>query len=62
MEAWYRYNEYMAYHYAYMMKVAEVREPKSYPEAVKDANWHATTEEAMQTLDANETWNLVDPL
>ena len=29
----YGYNEYMAHHYVYMMKVAEVREPKSYAEA-----------------------------
>ena len=29
----------MAHHYAYMTKVAEVREPESYVEAAKDANW-----------------------
>ena len=32
------YNEYMAYHYAYMTHVAEVREPESYTKATKDAN------------------------
>ena len=34
----YGYNEYMTHHYAYMTKVAEVREPESYAEAAKDAN------------------------
>ena len=29
----YGYNEYMAHHYAYMTKVTEVREPKSFVEA-----------------------------
>jgi hypothetical protein len=33
------YNEYMAHHYAYIARVAEVREPKSYEEAAEDANW-----------------------
>ena len=34
----YGYNKYMAHHYAYMTKVAEVHEPESYAEAAKDAN------------------------
>ena len=34
-------NEYMVHHYAYMAKVAEVRELESYAEAAKDTNWHA---------------------
>ena len=34
----YRYNEYMAHHYAYITLVVEVREPESYVEAAKDAN------------------------
>ena len=34
----FEYNEYMAYHYAYMTRVAEVREPESYTKATKDAN------------------------
>ena len=54
------YNEYMAHHYAYMMCVVEVREPESYVEAAKDANWHAAMEEEMRTLAENETWDLVD--
>ena len=41
----YKYNDYMVLHYAYMKKVTEVREPESYAEAAKDANWRATMEE-----------------
>ena len=57
----YEYNAYMVHHYAYMTKVAEVREPQSYAEATKDANWHVAMEEEMRALDANDTWDLVDP-
>jgi hypothetical protein len=32
------YNKYMAHHYAYMTRVAELREPESYAEAAEDAN------------------------
>ena len=51
---WFGY-EYMAYHYAYMARVAEVREPENYAEAVKDTNWHAAMEEEMHALAENET-------
>ena len=44
------YNEYMAHHYAYMTRVAEVREPESYAETAKDANWRAAIEEEMHAL------------
>ena len=54
------YNEYMAHHYAYMTRVAEVREPESYTEAAKDANWCATMEEEMHALAERETLDLVD--
>ena len=54
------YNEYMGHQYVYMMRVAEVREPKSYLEATKDANWRAALEEEMHALVENETYNLVD--
>ena len=50
----------MAHHYAYMMHVAEVREPESYAEAAKDANWHAVMEEEIHALAENETLDLVD--
>ena len=42
---WFGYKEYMAHYYAYMTKVAEVRERERYPEAAKDANWCASIEE-----------------
>ena len=32
----YGYDEYMVYHYAFMMKVASVREPATLFEAIKD--------------------------
>ena len=43
-----------------MTRVAEVREPESYAEAAKDANWRAAMEEEMHALAENETWDLVD--
>ena len=43
----FKYNEYNVHHYAYMTKVVKVREPESYTEATKDANWRATMEEEM---------------
>ena len=46
-------SKYMVHHYAYMTKVANVRELGSYIDAAKDANWHTIMEE-------NETWDLVD--
>ena len=50
----------MAHHYAYMTRVAEVREPERYAEAAKDTNWCAAMEEEMHALAENETWNLVN--
>ena len=58
----YEYNDNMAHHYAYMTRVAEVREPESYVEAAKDGNWHAVLEEEIHALTDNETWDLVDAL
>ena len=52
---WFGYDEYMAHHYAYMTRVAEVREPKSYAEAAKDANCHVPMDEEMHILAENET-------
>ena len=49
------YKESMAHHYAYMTRVAEVRELESYPKAAKDANWRAAMEEEMHALAENET-------
>jgi hypothetical protein len=54
------YNQYIAHHYAYMTRVAEVREPESYAEAAVDANWRAAMEEEMHALAENATWDQVD--
>ena len=50
----------MAYHYAYMARIVEVRGSESYAETEKDANWHATMEEEMRALVENESWDLVN--
>ena len=49
----------MAYHYAFMMKVATVREPETFSEAAKDPRWIKAMNEEMQALRKNETWDLV---
>ena len=56
----FRYNEYMAHHYAYMTCMAEVREPESYIESANDANCHIIMEEEMCALAENKTWDLID--
>ena len=50
----------MAHHYAYMTRVAEVRELESYVEAAKDTNRRAAMEKEMRALTECETWDLVD--
>ena len=45
-----------------MTRVAEFRDPESYPEASRDAKCKSAMEEEMQALIENETWSLVDPL
>jgi hypothetical protein len=50
----------MAHHYAYMTRVAEVREPESYAEVPEDANWRAAMEEEMHALAENATWEMVE--
>ena len=37
-----------------------MREPESYAQAAKDANWRAAMEEEMHALTENETRDLVD--
>ena len=53
------YNDYMTYHYAFMMKVAVVREPESFFEAAKYPEWVEAINKEMQTLNKNKTWALV---
>ena len=55
------YNEYMAHHYAFMMKVASEQEPESFPEAARNPRWMEAMEEEMQALVDNGTWDLVPP-
>ena len=52
------YNEYMAHPYAYMTRIAEVREPESYAKAAKDANWRAAMEEEMHAQREREEENV----
>ena len=49
----------MAYHYAFMMKVATVHEPKSFSEAVKDPRCAEVMNKEMQALSKKETRDLV---
>ena len=49
----------MAYHYAFMMKVATDREPESFAEAAKNPRWIEAMNEEMQALSKNEMWYLV---
>ena len=49
----------MAYHYAFMMKVTTVQEPKNVSEVPKDPRWIEAMNEEMQALSKNETWDLV---
>ena len=51
----------MAYHYAFMMKVATIREPETFSEAGKDPRWIEAMNEEMQALSKNETWDLTSP-
>ena len=48
----------MAYHYAFMMKMMIVREPEMFSEATKDPRWVEVTNEEMQEISKNETWDL----
>ena len=41
------YNDYMAYHYAFKMKVVTVREPGTFFKAAKDPRWIADMKEEM---------------
>ena len=52
------YNDYTAYHYAFMMKVVTIQEPETFSEAAKDPRWVEAMNEEMHTLSKNETWDL----
>ena len=53
------YNDYMAYHYAFMMKVATVWKPEFFSKAAKDLRWIEAMNEEMHALWKYETWDLV---
>ena len=53
------YNDYMTYHYAFMMKVVVDREPESFSEAAKNPRWVEAMSEEMQAHSKNETWDLI---
>ena len=53
------YNVYLAYHYAFMMKMAIVRESESFSEVAKDPRWVEAMNKETQTLSNNETWDLI---
>ena len=50
---WFGYKEYTAHHYAYMTRIPEMREPDSYAEVTKDANWCAAMAKEMHRLGEN---------
>ena len=52
-------NNYMAYHYAFIIKVATICETETFSEAAKDPRWIEAMNEEMQALRKNETWDLV---
>ena len=45
----------MAYHYAFMMKIALVREPETFSKAAKDPQWVEVMNKEMEALRKNET-------
>ena len=53
------YNEYMAHHYAFMIKVGAEREPYNFTKAAPKPRWMQCMDEEMQPLVDNETWDLV---
>ena len=52
------YNEYMAHHYAFMMKVVVEQEPKKFTKAAREPQRVEAMEEEMQALVDNDTWDL----
>ena len=52
-------NDYMTYHYAFMMKVAIVHELESFVVAAKDPRWVEAMNEEMKAIGKNNSWDLV---
>ena len=56
------YNECMAHHYAFMMKVAAEQEPESFMDVVRDPRWMEAMDKEMQDLLVdNNPWDFVAP-
>ena len=53
------YHDQMAYHYAFMMKVAIVQELETFFEATKDPRWIEAMNEELKVLCKNKIWDLV---
>ena len=54
------YDNFVACHCVYMMaKIVQDVEPRSFEDAVRDVKWDKSMDEEMDTLDINETWDLV---
>ena len=53
------YNEYMAHHYAFLMKFAADQEPETYKEAAHDPRWIEAMREEMRASFDNDIWDLV---
>ena len=49
------YNEYMAHHYAFMMKVAAEQDLESFSEAAHEPRWIKAMDEEMKVVVDNET-------
>ena len=53
MVTWFRYSDYMAYHYAFMMKVVVVKELETFAKATEDPRWIEAKNEEMQAQEQN---------
>jgi hypothetical protein len=53
------YDDFVAHHYAYMVRVIQEVEPTCFEQAVGNPKWDNAMDEEMATLDANATWELV---
>ena len=60
--SWFDHNDYIAYHYAFMMKVATIWESGNFSKTAKDPRWVEVMNEDMQALSKNKTWDLVPSL
>ncbi len=53
------YDGFVAYHYAYMVRIIQEVEPTCFEQAVGNPEWDNAMDEEMATLDVNATWELV---